>query len=642
MLDIRRGLVALARVTRWVVVFFALPVGVVLAWHHPVLPWAATAAFLLWCVVVHCRPGLWLFIVPALLPLLNFAPWTGWVVVEEVDLLLLGVVCGGHAQQAFARAASCRPADKASYHAAPFAAAAIVFGLCSAVAGVRGFAAANDVPFSVFQGYVDPLSALRAVKSVGFAALLWPLLCSELNRDRPAALRHLAWGMVTGLAVVTLAVLWERLAYTGLWDFSTPYRTTALFWEMHVGGAAIDAYLALATPFVAWALWTVRTPWRWAGVALLALLTGYVCLTTFSRGVYGAVGGSLLLLAVCLRWRRMPHLRVRWRTAASALLLLVLVLEVAAVLGLGTFMRDRIGASDQDLGSRRQHWQSGLGLLHSPVDWLLGIGAGRLPANFAREVPRREFPGETQFVAAAHPGAHGVVQVLGPKTRKDMDGLLALTQRVPLEPVPHQVVLTVRAPVPTDLSLSVCAMHLLYPRQCQSASLRVPPSGSQASQLLVNLTGPLLDAGSTWTPRLGVFSAAVLNPGGRIDIEQLSLVGPDGAELLSNGEFALGMAHWYPSAQRYYVPWHIDSLYLELLIERGVIALLAFLLCVGCALKVLLRRAADPMAPFIAASLCGGLSVGLISSVMDVPRVAFLMLLLTLFAVESMRVRPAA
>src|SRR5690606_32564334 len=125
---------------------------------------------------------------------------------------------------------------------------------------------------------------MRVAKSSLYALLLVPLLRREL--DRPGAHECFAVGMVAGAIVVSLAAVWERVAYPGLLNFTDVYRTTALFWEMHVGGAAIDAYLALATPFVAWALWRARTRWQWALAALLALVWVYVCLTTFARGVY--------------------------------------------------------------------------------------------------------------------------------------------------------------------------------------------------------------------------------------------------------------------------------------------------------------------------------------------------------------------
>lgn len=619
----------------------ALCLGAVLAYHHPVMPWAPLVVFLSWCAVVAWRPALGLFALLATLPVLNFSPWTGWIVVDEFDLLWLGLVCGGYARVAFG---GLEPRVQALGRTAPapaFVAAAWVFAAVSSVSFVVGFSKANEVAFSLFQGYSDPLNAWRVFKSVVMAALLWPLLRREVQSDPSASVRYLGWGMVVGLGAVSLAVLWERLAYTGLWDFSARYRATALFWEMHVGGAAIDAYLALATPFVVWALWTTRTPLRWAVLAALALLTGYACLTTFSRGVYGAVLGSLLLLAVLLLRRRLPYLRIRWRTLAGVALTLALALEVAAVLGLGSYMRERIGSSDRDLDSRRQHWRNGVGLMHSPTDWLLGIGAGRLPAAYAREVPRREFPGEVQFVGAAGPQEPAFVRVLGPKTRSDIDGLLALTQRVALNPAgPHQVALDVRATVPTDVHLSLCELHLLYPRHCQSAWLHVPSTGAEWRRGMAVLRGSPLDAGHAWAPRLGVFSISIFDAGRQVDIRNLSLIRSDRVELLANRDFAQGMARWFPSAQGYYIPWHIDSLWLEVLIERGVVAMLAFAVSMALAVwgvvGAVLRRdtAIHPITPFLAASLCGGLCVGLVSSVMDVPRVALLLMLLAIFSVE--------
>jgi hypothetical protein len=104
--------------------------------------------------------------------------------------------------------------------------------------------------------------------------------------------------MVCGTLIVSAAAIWERWAYPGLADFSAPYRTVALFWEMHVGGAALDAYLAMAAPFVAWTVVRASTPVRFAAAAAFALVVEYVCLTTFSRGVYLAVSSSLVMLAV--------------------------------------------------------------------------------------------------------------------------------------------------------------------------------------------------------------------------------------------------------------------------------------------------------------------------------------------------------
>ena len=65
--------------------------------------------------------------------------------------------------------------------------------------------------------------------------------------------------------VAALTVVWERYAFTGLLNFSSDYRATGMFWEMHVGGAALDGYLALGVPFVVWAF--MRTSGRTAAAA---------------------------------------------------------------------------------------------------------------------------------------------------------------------------------------------------------------------------------------------------------------------------------------------------------------------------------------------------------------------------------------
>lgn len=611
----------------------ALVAGVALSWHHPVAPVGVLCAFLLCGVLSAFQPRWWLFAVPAALPLLSFAPWTGWVVFDEFDLLLCSVVAGGYARRAWIQG-STRGADPPARQGAFLGALVALFAATCALALVRGMSMASHDASGWFQSYTDPLNSWRVFKPVLHAALIWPLLRTEIRQDADSAVRRLASGMLVGLTVVVLAVVWERLAYTGLWDFSTRYRTTALFWEMHVGGAAIDVYLALATPFVAWALWTTRSPLRWSLAAALALLTGYACLTTFSRGVYGAVVGSLVLLALLLRGRRLP--RIRWRAVASIALAMALAFEVAAVLGLGSFMRERMAASDRDMGGRLEHWQTGLGLLRHPTDWALGIGLGRLPAAYAQAAPHRPFPGDVRFVPPG-PGHAGSVLLSGPPVPLDQFGLMTLTQRVALYPVrPHEVAFDVRAKVRTDLLFQLCEMHLLYPRHCQSAWAQVTPGEADWRRVVVRLHGPLLDRGSAWAPRTGVFSIAVLNDGGAAELDNLSLVGPDRVEMLVNRDFSQGLARWYPSAQGYYVPWHIDNLYLELLIERGVFALTAFVLLMGWTLWRLIEAAGrgSRMAPFLMASLCGGLCVGLVSSVMDVPRVAFLMVLLALSAVE--------
>ena len=621
----------------------ALLSGGALAWHHPVSPLLALVLFWSWVLLAAWRPGLWLWVVPACLPFMNFSPWTGWLVFEEFDLLVLGALAGG-----YGRWVACSPKP-----GAPLPRGLFVLLVLLAASGLvslgRGFADAGGFAFDWFASYSDPLNSWRVFKSLAFALLLTPLLRHELQVAQTLACQRLARGMVAGLTVVVLAVLWERTTFRGLTDFTTPYRTVGLFWEMHVGGAAIDSYLALASPFVLWALINARSPWTWGAAALLAMAAVYACLTTFSRGVYGAVAGPLVLLAGMLWWQRtsakakaasqfvhqpahQPS-RTGWRSRSGGLLALALVAEVALVLGGGTFMAERLASTERDFGGRIAHWQNGLDLRQDAGDRWLGTGLGRLPANYAALVPEREFSGAVQ-------PQPGFVTVLGPATQGELGGAYALTQRLgELGGGRYRVTLDVRVPASTGLMVSVCERHLLYQRQCQRAFVRVNPADAGWQTLAVPLHGPGLSPGAWYAPRLAMLSLAVLDAGGRVDVDNVRLQHATQPVDLQNADFSRVLAQWLPVARSYFVPWHIDNLYLEVLIESGGVGLALMLLLVGVAVARVMWGPArqHPLAPYLAAALWGVGTIGLVSSVMDVPRVAFLFYVLVLLSLMLRR-----
>lgn len=646
--------------------------GLCLAWVHPLWPGWATALFAGWLVISVLRPGAWLFVLPAALPWANFAPWTGWILFEEFDLVTLGAIGGGYLRWAW-----CRPeaADDAGTGSPRWAWTVWLFGALSAAALLRGLWGAGLV-LDPFQGQGDPMNGLRLFKPLAYVLLLWPLWRRELQAPMGGAMRRLGHGMLAGLAVAVAAALWERVAFPGLLDFSAPYRTTALFWEMHVGGAAIDVYLALCVPFVAWGLWTAATLRRWLVLSLLALLTGYVCLTTYSRGVYAAValplvilgavwaagragvdagrvaralafpvlagaaavatfslafehfglgGSGAALLAILMLVAILAGRSGKCRTGAVYGLAMALLFEMVLVLHAGGFMSTRLAASERDFGSRQAHWRHGLGLLETPGDWVWGIGLGQLPSRYAGAAPSREFSGALDIVPALE--GRQVARLHGPQTQADLGGLFAMTQRLPAtRSGAYRLQLDARANAAAQLEMRVCEMHLLYALRCQTSVLQMSAGGTEWQRRRAILEGPALTAGAWYAPRLRVFAVSVLSPAVEVEIAALQLFDSDGRSVLVNADFAQGQAHWFPAAQAYFLPWHIDNLFLELLIERGLLGLLAFLAMVAAALWSLWlgSRRADSMAPFVAASIAGALIVGLVSSVLDVPRVAFL------------------
>lgn len=179
-----------------------------------------------------------------------------------------------------------------------------VFALSILVALEPGFADAGGFHFGWYQGYLEPMNSIRLAKPFLLALLMLPLWQSAWRRDPDHASRLLVLSITAGLALASLSTIWERYAFTGLTDFSSDYRTTGLFWEMHVGGAALDGFLALATPFAVLALMRSRSHVAAAPMGLALALATYACLTTFSRGVYLAIPSALVLMLLLTKLQR--------------------------------------------------------------------------------------------------------------------------------------------------------------------------------------------------------------------------------------------------------------------------------------------------------------------------------------------------
>jgi hypothetical protein len=286
-------------------IFFLLVLGLVLALHYPLKPAVAATLFLLACAGFFIRDDLWLLVLPALLPVFAFAPWTGWITFEELDLLVLATATGAYAHavwRSLTPVQRCR-IDNGEYAASPlWWLLAALFAASTATAMARGFLDAGGFSFGWFQGYHEPMNSVRLAKCFFLATLLIPLWSMNYRHAPERALQLLSTGLMLGLAGAALATVWEREAFTNLLNFSTDYRTTGLFWEMHVGGAALDGFLALTIPFALRELLAARTTLRWSLAAAVLALAGYSALTTFSRGVYLAVPvGAAVFLALHLR-----------------------------------------------------------------------------------------------------------------------------------------------------------------------------------------------------------------------------------------------------------------------------------------------------------------------------------------------------
>ena len=289
------------------VALLAAAAAAALAWHHPVAPFVLLAAAGTAAALASWWPSRWpLWVLPAL-PLVGFMPWTGWLLAEELDVLLLATAAGVYARWAVswqrgAPSGAIRP-SLAVWLLLPVAAAV-------AVAAWVGVNYAGGWQWGWWQGYREPMNSIRLAKPVALMLLLLPAWRRSLHREPEATITSLQVGMLGLLASSALTVWWERMAYTGLLDFSTDYRATGLFWEMHVGGAALDAALALSFPFALAAVAVAHGRKQWLLAVLALALGAYAALSTFSRVVYVGVP---LALAVTFWLARKSAPAPAWR-----------------------------------------------------------------------------------------------------------------------------------------------------------------------------------------------------------------------------------------------------------------------------------------------------------------------------------------
>lgn len=273
---------------------------------YPLDPLVAGALLAAYGLLVLWQPTSWLLVMPALWPVIDLAPWSGQIYFTESDALALASLAALGLREAFAP-----PAPTLSGRAPVklTVTALVVFGLLAVsvlISGLRGLNPPPSLDASAMVGYNSTLNAVRVGKGFVLAFMLIPFLHLAIRRNGQAALDKLTVGLTLGLASCALAALWERLAFPGFANFGSDYRTTALFWEMHVGGAALDAWLMLCFPFALLSLRQNRTPLA-KGLALVAVgLGSYASFTTFSRIVYAAIAVSLTLLGALALLRPTP------------------------------------------------------------------------------------------------------------------------------------------------------------------------------------------------------------------------------------------------------------------------------------------------------------------------------------------------
>lgn len=702
--------------------------------------------------------GSWLCAFPALLPVLNLASWSGRYFFEEFDLFLLATVGVSLWQGLY---------DSRRRLRLSLAGGTLILAFLASVswAVLNGLLPLETLDNNSFSSYYSHYNALRVGRGFFWSLLLVPPLFGAWAEDAEKARNYLATGILIGLLGTGIAVLWERgflvdllygksryAIFKSLLDFSTTYRITAMFSEMHTGGEAIDGYLALAWPFAVYGLFNGRSRWLIVASAIGLALGLYSAMVTFSRGTYLslAVVASVFAMGAAVRFTRrhspwlaglgllgiggmvglaiisfreggilalgalvfgfalatvlaflgarlgagilisgnalaviLPlavivkaELSSKWAVHSGfgeafgiALALVAGAFGLAALLGrlarrtldfrslgtlvamlatglvvlvppiLGSRMEARFADVAKDYGTRTAHWLTALEIMDE--DWgtkLFGMGMGTFPRTYLLNRGKDE-GGTFSFKSES---GNTYLHLSGSQD-------LRLGQRVGL-PANRAYLVSMDYRTTAEAAmiyLRVCRRNIIqlmeWNPECRTFSKNIQSTKDQWEHADWQLD--IGDLGATYS-RLGrrpltleIMNrreyALMMKPIALVDFDNISIQDGDGKEWVENGDFSSGIDHWFPYCDFNHLPWHIKNIWVNLYFEQGIFGVVAFvsLIVYGFAKAFRAARQGDGFALAVLASLLGFLSVGLIGTLIDVPRimVLFYLLLFTYF-----------
>lgn len=576
--------------------------------QFPVNATALGAGLLLAAALVAWRP-LWLWaVLPAALPLLDWAPWTGWLFLDEYDALLALLLA-----VAWWRT----PTMPAAARDGPLRWALLAVGASLLLSSVRALQPWPALDANAFASLTSPFNALRVVRGA-----VWGFLLLALAQRQQAAgwavSRHFGAGMVLGLLGTVAFILDERIRFSHLLDFSDSYRVSGPFSAMHTGGAYVECFLIITLPFLLARLWPPVAAWRL--VAGSALLVGalYSVMVTFSRGGYAALLLSLALSMV-LAWR------LRRNRKASTVVAAALALLTAAVTTpvlLGSFAQSRLAAVDSDLRTRQGHWAHVLHMVGGGLPaWAVGMGVGRFPAlDLLNSGPEHRS------------ASYRLVQAAGSQfLRLGTGQALYIEQSVQVQPEQaYQLRVRLRAAAPgATLVISLCEKWLLTSATCVSTAVAAHPAGPDWIEVSQTLRSGAVGAALPGRPVRLSFNAGGGAGAGAVDLASIQLSSARGKALLQNSQFDRGMDHWFFTADQH-LAWHTKSMPLGIFFDQGLFGLASL----GALLALALARAGRAAwagtrdaAPLVAA-LVGFSTVGLVDTLIDAPRFLMIWLLL--------------
>ncbi|MCW5625771.1 MAG: hypothetical protein KIT73_13755 [Burkholderiales bacterium] len=298
---------------------------------------------------------------------------------------------------------------------------------------------------------------------------------------------------------------------------------------------------------------------------------------------------------------------------------LLLASLIASAVFTSFYFSVRAARTGMDMEGRLEHWRHSASLLHTDADLWLGIGAGRFPEAYFWNVPQGLFPGTWEIRSESD---NDFLRLGPPRHMRGFGDLFRVSQTVPLDVRgPFIIQFRARAAGKTYARVEICRKHLLYTDDCVIHGTEL--EGGTDWQTFKAVTEPGdLNRGPWYAPRLAVLSLD-LDGGSAADIDDLSVIDGNGHQIVRNGSFQAGPDHWFFTSDRLHLAWHAKNLMLHVLIEHGILGLIALgIACLVALLRLLVAARHGPrLALPVLAGVTGILTVGLFDSVLNVPRI---------------------
>jgi hypothetical protein len=361
--------------------------AIALASIHPVWPILQCIGTLIAFAVTLRLPASFPFLFPLLLVSGDAYPFTGQLVLQEYDSLLMGSVAGMLFRVQFHRN---RILQWLSSNRG-LAIATCFLGVSVLISGAIGIACLPAAPWGdQLSVYFTQWNTLRIAKGYAwgilFAVSMWAVV--TCNPDVRWSRAFIA-GLHCAMVYVAGVVITERTLFESWFDFEREYRATGPFFTMHIGDQHIDGFAAIALPF-AWASQSRSMFYRWGAGILLTVAMLLVAFMTMSRGAVVSIGIEILLIAFIAfptKQGSCVFFKMLWRGIAIVGGIGLVVLISVAVFRASAF-RERFGTIQEDWGRRFTHWSRVLQNEDRTTVWLFGRGMGTLPWILAKQSGR--------------------------------------------------------------------------------------------------------------------------------------------------------------------------------------------------------------------------------------------------------------